>query len=74
MTAATSSRLMAELPKNSKEAYRVTRDLWEGRELVNVRVWFRKEAGEWKPGWQGVAVRADLVADLARAIEEAPRG
>jgi hypothetical protein len=73
VSAATSSRAVAVLPKNSREEVRVTVDEFHGHRLVNVRVWFIAEDGTLRPGKQGIAVRLDMAADLARAIAEAAR-
>jgi hypothetical protein len=68
---ADTSRHVATIPKNKGEEVRVTVDDFKGHRLVNVRVWYRAEDGKMWPGKQGLAVRLDLAADLARAIAEA---
>ncbi|WP_243611641.1 transcriptional coactivator p15/PC4 family protein [Shimia aestuarii] len=62
---------IATIPKNSNEEIRVSLDEFRGHQLLNVRVWYRAEDDEMRPGRQGIAVKADLVADLLRAISAA---
>ncbi|WP_297754627.1 transcriptional coactivator p15/PC4 family protein [uncultured Shimia sp.] len=62
---------IATIPKNSKEEFRVSLDEFRGHQLLNVRVWYRAEDDEMRPGRQGIALRLALLPDLARALEKA---
>ena len=64
----TPSRHVATLAKNRTEELRVTVDEFKGHRLLNLRVWFEAEDGTLRPGKQGVAVRLEMAAELARAI------
>lgn len=61
---------LATIRKNQREEVRVSVDEFKGRKLLNVRVWFEAEAGEYRPGKQGIALRLDLVPELVAAIRE----
>ena len=58
------------LRKNAREEVRVSVDEFKGMQLLNIRVWFVGDDGQMRPGKQGVAVRLELAADLAQAIQE----
>ena len=62
---------VAVIPKNSREELRVGLETFNGVRLVNLRVWYRSETGEWRPGKQGLALRVELLFDLRRAIQQA---
>ena len=68
--------LVATIPKNAKEEYRISRGDYNGHDLVHVRVWFKDRAtGEHKPSAKGVSVRVGDKADqLADAIRQANAG
>ncbi|UWR10948.1 transcriptional coactivator p15/PC4 family protein [Sulfitobacter mediterraneus] len=57
-----------EIRKNSREVIRVTREEFNGHDLVNIRVFFDAGGGVLKPGKQGVAFRAALLPELQAAL------
>lgn len=61
------------LRKNARKEVRVSVDEFKGMHLLNIRVWFMGDDGQMRPGKQGVAVRLEMAADLARAIVEVSR-
>ena len=65
---AESSHPVAQFEKNSKEEIRVSIDDFRGTKLINIRVFYRSATGEWLPGKQGIAMKADVYRDLASAI------
>lgn len=62
---------VAVIQKNSREELRVSVETFKGVPLVNLRVWFRNEEGEWRPGKQGVALRIDRLPELRKALADA---
>jgi hypothetical protein len=60
--------VVAKFEKNSREEIRVSLDDFRGRKIINIRVFYRSETGDWAPGKQGLAVSADRYRDLAEAI------
>ena len=63
-----SDEIVAKFEKNSKEEVRLTVDEYKGRKILNIRVYYRSQAGEWLPGKQGLALSVDRYRDLAEAI------
>lgn len=64
---------VASFQKNAREVVRVSLDQFNGCDVINLRVWFQTDSGEWRPGKQGIALRQDKLPDLAEAIEAACR-
>jgi hypothetical protein len=63
-----SSQLVAQFEKNSKEEVRVSIDDFRGRKIINIRVYYRSDSGQWLPGKQGLALAVDRYRDLADAM------
>jgi hypothetical protein len=63
-----SSQLVAQFEKNSKEEVRVSIDDFRGRKIINIRVYYRSDRGQWLPGKQGLALAVDRYRDLADAV------
>lgn len=60
--------VIARFEKNSREEVWVSVDDFRGRKIINIRVHYRSEGGEWLPGRQGLAVGVDRYRDLAEAV------
>ena len=73
MSTAIASRPVT-IPKNSREELRVSVDTFKGHRLLSLRVWFESDDGTMRPGKQGVALRLERAADLAKAIQEVSHG
>lgn len=56
------------LPKNSREEIRVSLEHYMGRDLVNLRVWFRSDDGVMRPTKKGVALRAEFLSQVLEAL------
>ena len=63
--------LITQIPKNSREEYRVSRDEFRGHDLINIRVYYITEDGEMRPGKQGVSFRAELLPEFMGALNKA---
>lgn len=60
--------VVGKFEKNSREEVWVSVDEFRGRKIINIRVHYRAESGEWLPGKQGIAMAADRYRDLAEAV------
>jgi hypothetical protein len=60
--------VVAKFEKNSREEVWVSVDDFRGRKIINIRVHYRSETGEWLPGKQGVALAVERYRDLAEAV------
>ena len=59
-----------QIQKNARAVLRVTPSIFEGHELINIRVYApNKETGEFVPTRQGVALNIDLIPELIQALE-----
>jgi hypothetical protein len=63
--------LITQIPKNSREEFRVSRDDFQGYDLINIRVFFVSKDGEMLPGKQGVAFKAELLPEFIDALRKA---
>ncbi|HEY1793337.1 MAG TPA: transcriptional coactivator p15/PC4 family protein [Opitutaceae bacterium] len=63
----TDGNVLARFEKNSKEEVRVSVDTFHGRQIINLRVFYR-DGEEWKHGKQGIALSVDRFKDLADAV------
>jgi hypothetical protein len=62
------SQLVAQFEKNSKEEVRLSVDDFHGRKIINMRVFYKADGNEWRPGKQGLALSVDRYRELADAI------
>lgn len=62
------SQLVAQFEKNSKEEVRFSVDDFHGRKIINMRVYYKVDGNEWRPGKQGLALSVDRYRELADAI------
>jgi hypothetical protein len=63
----TDGNVLARFEKNSKEEVRVSVDTFHGRQIINLRVFYR-DGDEWKHGKQGIALSVERFKDLADAV------
>jgi hypothetical protein len=63
-----SDNVIAKFEKNSKEEVWLSVDDFRGRKILNIRVFYRSQTGEWLPGKQGIAISVDRYRDLAEAL------
>lgn len=60
--------LIARIGKNPTEEVRVALTSYRGHDLVDIRVFFQDEQGEWRPTKRGVSLSVDSFAELREAI------
>lgn len=63
--------MLGTIRKNASEEIRLTVETFKGHEIVNVRVWFRDAAGEYRPGKQGLAFRLELLGEVLDSLGRA---
>lgn len=68
MASSESDQNIFAFEKNSREEVRVSVDEFQGRKIINMRVFYRNESGEMLPGKQGLALAVDRYRDLAAAV------
>lgn len=66
--------VLGTVPKNSREEIRMTADTFMGYDIINIRVWYRDNEGEMRPGKQGLAFRIDLIGEVLDALGKAQPG
>ena len=61
--------VIAQIPKNSREEYRVTSETFKGTPLVHFRVWYLADDGEFAPSHKGVAIHPDQLPEIIAALQ-----
>jgi len=68
------SEVVARIQKSRNAEIRVTRDHYEGREVVDIRVWFVEAgSGLWKPSSRGVQFDEKRLDAVIAGLEGARR-
>ncbi|MFG1189501.1 transcriptional coactivator p15/PC4 family protein [Xanthobacter flavus] len=62
---------VAEWPKNGKETLRVQLTEYQGRPIIDLRVWYEGRDGELRPSRSGLTCSTSHVERLADALAEA---
>ena len=60
---------MIEIDKNSLEKIRIQRTKYKGKDLLDIRVFYEAENGEWKPSPKGITFKVELLEDIISALE-----
>jgi len=63
--------LIGEIGKNAKERIRISIDEFYGRTLINCRVYFRTESGEWRPTRKGIALSKQNINEVIGLLKRA---
>jgi hypothetical protein len=66
-----SNHVVGTYEKNSKEEVRVSVDDFHGRQMINIRVFYKSAEGEWLPGRQGISISPEHYRELAEALVKA---
>ncbi len=67
---------LAHMTKNAKERIVFSRSSFNGQDLIDVRVYFEADSGEWLPTRKGIAMRPELFDEFAETVRrvEGSRG
>ena len=66
------ARILARIPKSERAEIRVQVGAYKGRQVLDVREWWRdKNGGDWRPGYRGLTVGQALVPQIAEALAAA---
>ena len=60
--------LIAQFEKNATEVVRVSLTEYRGRKLVDVRVYYTDDEGQYRPTKKGVSLSLDVYPDFKRAL------
>lgn len=73
--AANEAEILATLPYRAGHEIRVTRSVFKGRELVDLRIWIDDalppDEGAWIPTKKGIAVPVERLGELVELMREA---
>lgn len=60
--------VVARITKNPTEEVRISLTSYHGYDLVDIRVYYQDDHGEWRPTKRGVSLSIDAFAELRDAI------
>lgn len=61
----------AHICKSETAEIRVARSNWKGRRVVDIRIWFKPNAGaDYVPSRKGITVDASKLDELIQALQE----
>lgn len=63
-------KIIAQIPKNSHEEFRVTAETFKGTPLVHLRVWYR-DGESFSPSHKGVAMHPEMLPEIIGALKQA---
>ena len=64
-------KLIAEFNKNASEVIRIQLTEYDGKELLDIRVWVTRDEKDWIPTKKGISIRTEQIGDLKQAIDKA---
>lgn len=59
-----------EIQKNNLEKMCIHRTNYKGHELIDIRVYYESNTGEWKPTKKGIAFSLSLANEVIKGIAE----
>jgi len=62
--------LIAQFEKNATEVVRVSLTEYRGRKLLDVRVYYSDDEGQYRPTKKGVSLSVEVYPDFKRALLE----
>jgi len=62
--------LIASIEKNAREVIRVSLSEFNGHDLANLRVWFKTDDGDMRPGKAGLAFRLEKLPAVIKALTD----
>lgn len=65
---------LGTVQKNAREEIRFTAEEFQGHDIINIRVWYRNDAGVMRPGKQGLAFRRALLPVVLETLGKASEG
>ena len=64
-------QLIASIEKNAREEIRISLSEFNGYDLANIRVFYRTDDGDMRPGKAGLAVRLEKLPAVIEALQQA---
>ncbi len=64
------SAIIADIERNDKEIIRIEVSEFKGKELINLRIWYYHQEGEYRPTPKGVALDISKYEQLKEAVDK----
>lgn len=62
--------VVAKFEKNATEQVHVSLREYRGHQLIDLRVYYQAEDGEWRPTKKGISLSVELFPELKQAITD----
>jgi len=69
--------LVYKFTKNALEEVRIELTEFEGKEYLNIRIWFDASGGQntiWQPSQKGITLNVDLLQEILKGLKIAEEG
>jgi hypothetical protein len=63
--------IIGEIEKNTREKFIISIDEFYGHTLINCRVYFRTDSGDWRPTKKGITFRRNNIDEELELLKEA---
>lgn len=63
-------KIVGEFKKNTREVVRAVIKTWNGRELIDLRVYYRSADGRLCPGPKGLCLQSDKLPELQSVVNK----
>jgi hypothetical protein len=63
--------IIDEWKKNNQEIIRVAIDLYNGKNVISIRTWYKDDDGKLKPGKQGASYELKHLKNISKAMKQA---
>ncbi|MDA2924366.1 transcriptional coactivator p15/PC4 family protein [Acidobacteria bacterium AH-259-L09] len=64
------SKTLHEFEKNGLEIVRCSLTHFKGHQLVDIRVFYEDEDGQWRPTRKGITLSVDLIDELFEGVKK----
>jgi hypothetical protein len=62
--------IVHEIEKNSTEVIRFYKSQFKGKDLMNIRVFYQDDDGEYKPTKKGISISPEIFEEFCEGVEK----
>lgn len=63
--------IISDIEKNQKECIRVSLEEYKGHRFIDCRIFWKDNAGDWKPSKKGISLNDETVKEVITALSKA---
>jgi hypothetical protein len=65
------TKLIHEFQKNANEKVRVELCQFQGKDYINLRIYFQDDDNQWRPTKKGITIASELIEELKKGTDKA---